>query len=217
MSTPYTDDEIVAAAYLCGTEWRRPLMTVEVADADQLAAAIARGLRSFALRGLLDEGGMLTQSAHGLGAAISAVPRLIGTWVDESFVPLPGYDRFELLEGADGQWFAASVSGHGVHRFTDAELTTALGFFADIAKMNTETADVPEFCIIGFDREARPTAGLGASPGLFRRLALPPRAGAVLGDELVPEELAWDIEVGALLGREASKGPLEGRKEVEVP
>jgi len=54
-SVPLSDDEVLAAAHLLERDWSRPLLTVTPRQERDSAAAVVRGVRSLALRGLLVE------------------------------------------------------------------------------------------------------------------------------------------------------------------
>ncbi|GGH42221.1 hypothetical protein [Microbacterium album] len=75
-----TDDEIIAAAVELGGEWKGVLPTVDVEDRGELERAAARGVRSFMVRQLIDEGpdGLPSEDVRrlvrpGVGAVARAV------------------------------------------------------------------------------------------------------------------------------------------------
>lgn len=101
ITVPLTDDEVVATTVLSGSAWLRPLMTVDTADATDLAKAVGRGLRSLALRGLR----LTSKSDLPFTAAVvpQAAPDVMAYVVDADNRIVPLAQRVEYFARSEGR------------------------------------------------------------------------------------------------------------------
>lgn len=125
-----TDDELLALAFTESVPWTRPLATVDVHDERERTMSVGRGLRSLAIRGLLDDGGLPIEPLRAVGRASGAPVRAIAAWIDSDYRIRPNMERFEVIRGDDDSWLALTVAPGGTHRFVSAELTMIGAYLA---------------------------------------------------------------------------------------
>ncbi len=145
-----TDDELVALAQQFGIEWTRPLDTVDLEDRDDTVRAVARGVRSLMIRGLVDAGGRLHADTEIVRDALRADLRLTTTWVDDEMGQLPGVERFDLLQAPGDTWIARTSFPGGVHRLVRADAKDGLGFFGAIATTHLATSSPQTLAVVGY-------------------------------------------------------------------
>ncbi|WP_062385122.1 hypothetical protein [Demequina iriomotensis] len=123
MSVMLTDDEVAAISVHRGEIWPGVLPTVPVRSRSALAAAVNRGVRSLAVRGLGDE---LGDGAVGVGAAVAEVLRSTRrvsaqvVHVARPDVAAGGGVVASIALGARA-WTLDTYSPNGVHAFDQAD------------------------------------------------------------------------------------------------
>jgi len=100
-SVPLSDDEVLAAAHLLERDWSRPLLTVTPRQERDSAAAVVRGVRSLALRGLLVDDELDGYVAQVIAVATSAAPRAWVMTVDDALQFRTDGMLVELYEDGD--------------------------------------------------------------------------------------------------------------------
>lgn len=100
-SVPLSDDEVLAAAHLLERDWSRPLLTVTPGQERDSAAAVVRGVRSLALRGLLVDDELDGYVAQVIAVATSAAPRAWVMTVDDALQFRTDGMLVELYEDGD--------------------------------------------------------------------------------------------------------------------
>jgi hypothetical protein len=100
-SVPLSDDEVLAAAHLLERDWSRPLLTVTPRQERDSAAAVVRGVRSLALRGLLVDDELDGYVAQVIAVATSAAPRAWVMTVDDKLQFRTDGMLVELYEDGD--------------------------------------------------------------------------------------------------------------------
>lgn len=163
-----TDDELMALAFTESVPWTRPLATVAVHDERERTMAVGRGLRSLAIRGLLDEGGLPIEPLREVGRASGAPSRAVAAWIDSDYRVRQDMERFEVLRVDDDSWLALTVAPGGTHRFVSAELKTICAFFAALLDSWRES---PALLVLG-RKDHRVVAALRADGVGIARLPL---------------------------------------------
>ena len=100
-SVPLSDDEVLAAAHLLERDWSRPLLTLTTPQERDSAAAVVRGVRSLALRGLLVDDELDGYVAQVIAVATSAAPRAWVMTVDDKLQFRTDGMLVELYEDGD--------------------------------------------------------------------------------------------------------------------
>src|SRR5450631_175097 len=110
-----TDDEVLAAAQPAERAWTRFLPTVDTSDSNEVLRSIARGFRSLALRGLIDED---SPDAEGLRlpAEVSGEnPWAMAMAVTSEITPLAGAERVEIFTDGEEDSITVLTLPSGVH------------------------------------------------------------------------------------------------------
>lgn len=124
-----TDDEVVALAAIQRATNLPALVSVNTEDEAALAAALSRGIRSFAVRGFTQEGAAFDEleplADYVSGFAVLALVRL----TEDLLVDLTG-NRAAIVRGESGALLNVLVDNTGIHAATPtsvSEASTALG------------------------------------------------------------------------------------------
>ena len=154
-----TDDEVLAAAQPAKRAWTRFLPTVDTSDNKEVLRAIARGFRSLALRGLIDED---SPDAEGLRlpAEVSGEsPWAMAMAVTPEITPLAGAERVEIFTDGEGSITVLTLPS-GVHYFRRSSKVQALDLLADLA-VDGQVSDVADsrLAILLRDAEGQPAHG----------------------------------------------------------
>lgn len=128
MAVMLSDDEAVAIAAQGGVVWSMPLPTVNVQEPREVSAAMARGVRSLRLRGLLSgEAGQpeLAEELRGFARGAQSTPGLMAQVVRNGArpVPLGGGVVASAVSGEEA--FVDLISASGVHDFAVLPLPQA--------------------------------------------------------------------------------------------
>jgi len=179
-----TDDEVLAATQPAERAWTRFLPTVDTSDNKEVLRSIARGFRSLALRGLIDEG---SPDAEGLRlpAEVSGEsPWAMAMAVTSEITPLAGAERVEIFtDGEEGSITVLTLPA-GVHYFRRSSKVQALDLLADLA-VDGQVADVADsrLAILLRDAVGQPAHGYLLGGGV---VGLQP-AGAEWDESPTPE------------------------------
>jgi hypothetical protein len=127
-----TDDEVIAVGACLGSSWPTPTPTVDQSDVDALLAAVGRGRRSLAVRGLLraqggDLGVLDEQVRVAVGESLAAGLVVSVQVTDAALRPLgmpPSYHHYGAVD--DENWATDVVVPAGAHRIGQASRADCL-------------------------------------------------------------------------------------------
>lgn len=179
-----TDDEVLAAAQPAERAWTRFLPTVDTTDSKEVLRSVARGFRSLALRGLIDDE---SPDAEGLRlpAEVSGEsPWAMAMAVTSEITPLAGAERVEIFTDGEEDSITVLTLPSGVHYFRRSSKVQALDLLADLA-VDGQVADAADsrLAILLRDAEGQPARGYLLGSGV---VGLQP-AGAEWDESTTPE------------------------------
>ncbi len=161
-----TDDEVAALAHLADGSWRRPLPTVDTSSIDSLRAAIARGLRSLELRGLISELHGIDVSLAPVIALVDQQPIVVALAVDSDGLPVPATERVEIYVLPDDSGAAVITASNGVHRVEPADPYAAAVELGGLLELSGE-AEGNRFALLLRKRDGQLAEGyLGGESGV---------------------------------------------------
>lgn len=120
MTVMLSDDEAIAVAAHSGVGWVTPLPTVAVHVTRDFGAALARGIRSLRLRGLVrEEAGspVLAEELTPFVTGVRATPGVIAQAVRVGSPDIPLGGLLMASPISDGEVFFDLISADGVHDF----------------------------------------------------------------------------------------------------
>ena len=160
-----TDDEYVCLAYISAAPTPRLVSTVDLADADQVSAAVGRGLRSLALRGWIDENGRPNSSAETFVAAVRGDVVITIGGVSEDYSLLGDSEIFELRQVADDRAALVMIAPGGVRRLVMVDPTTGMKFVAGLLNARITITEGPSFFAVVHSAVGGPVGGVVSRSG----------------------------------------------------
>lgn len=130
MTISLTDDEVLGIAYLSNKVRTRPLATVDLEDTSALAQAIARGLRSLGVRGMLGRDGAVGATVQRYASAAVESVRLGAYLLDDAGRLLTNAAAVEVCGRFENGWVVGRRTVLGTHSWRmveDPELRAAFG------------------------------------------------------------------------------------------
>lgn len=130
MSIKLTDDEVVAIAGLKRVAAPPTLLSVDIADPDQVSVAFARGVRSLSARELL-EGDTIPEELEVLAEYIAGTPMFAVVHLTHELQVDLAQPRLTVVRGGSTGWIEARISGLGVHAAHVTQLDAAAHVLAE--------------------------------------------------------------------------------------